>query len=200
MNLTHIDLESSPEVIAAVGAKVIGSGGSCGGLPKTGQTVSYGPRDDGALQMGKAWPVPRFVDNGDGSVTDKLTNLIWMKDANSKITSGGIDKAKYCATDPTNCGYLTWYDAVTWVAGLGNGWRLPTRSELFSLIDFSQYRPSLPPGYATYFNNVQSINYWSSSSYAGSSDYAWGVYMYVGYVNGYVKGGYGYVWPVRSGQ
>ena len=29
-----------------------------------------------------AWPNPRFTDNSDGTVTDNLTGLIWLKDAN----------------------------------------------------------------------------------------------------------------------
>jgi hypothetical protein len=49
-------------------------------VPKTGQTTSYASGDDGALQKGVAWPTPRFTDNSNGTVTDKLTGLIWMKD------------------------------------------------------------------------------------------------------------------------
>ena len=49
---------------------------------KTGQTVSYALGDDGDLQKGVMWPVPRFTDNGSGTVTDNLTGLIWLKDAN----------------------------------------------------------------------------------------------------------------------
>ena len=51
-------------------------------VEKTGQTTSPGTRDDGALQRGVTWPSPRFTDNGDGTVTDNLTGLIWLKDAN----------------------------------------------------------------------------------------------------------------------
>lgn len=47
-------------------------------LPKTGQTTSYADYDDGYYQKGS--PVsPRFVDNGDGTVTDRVTNLMWVK-------------------------------------------------------------------------------------------------------------------------
>jgi hypothetical protein len=28
-----------------------------------------------------AWPEPRFQDNEDGTITDRLTGLIWLKDA-----------------------------------------------------------------------------------------------------------------------
>ena len=52
-------------------------------VPKTGQTTSYGAGDDGALQKGVAWPTHRFIDNLNGTVTDKLTGLVWMKNANA---------------------------------------------------------------------------------------------------------------------
>jgi hypothetical protein len=51
-------------------------------LPATGQTSSYGTNDDGALQNGVTWPSPRFRDNCNGTVTDNLTGLIWLKNAN----------------------------------------------------------------------------------------------------------------------
>ena len=59
--------------------------GPCGGLfpvEKTGQTTSYATGDDGDLEKGLAWPNPRFTDNEDGTVTDNLTGLIWLKNAN----------------------------------------------------------------------------------------------------------------------
>jgi len=52
------------------------------GVPKTGQTTTYGTRDDGELEKGVMWPNPRFTDNGDGTVRDNLTGLIWTKNAN----------------------------------------------------------------------------------------------------------------------
>lgn len=62
---------------------VLKTGGpSSAGVSKTGQTTSYGTRDDGALQKGVAWPNPRFTDNANGTVTDNLTGLIWLKNAN----------------------------------------------------------------------------------------------------------------------
>ncbi len=52
-------------------------------VPKTGQTTPYGAGDDGALQKGVAWPTPRFTDSENGTVTDNLTGLIWLKNANA---------------------------------------------------------------------------------------------------------------------
>lgn len=47
-------------------------------LLKTGQTTSYVNFDDGYYQKGS--PItPRYIDNGDGTITDRLTNLMWVK-------------------------------------------------------------------------------------------------------------------------
>ena len=60
-----------------------------------------------------------LIDNGDGTVTDPGTNLMWMKDANLAMTSG------YDAD-----GKVTWSDAMTWADNLGyagyDDWRLPS--------------------------------------------------------------------------
>jgi len=53
-------------------------------LPQTGQARCYdsaGTGQDGDIRAGVAWPVPRFMDNGDGTVTDNLTGLIWTQNA-----------------------------------------------------------------------------------------------------------------------
>ena len=46
---------------------------------KDRQTTYYQWGGDGHLQKGVAWPNPRFIDNGDGTVTDNLTGLMWAK-------------------------------------------------------------------------------------------------------------------------
>jgi hypothetical protein len=169
-------------------------------LPRTGQTVSYGSRDDGALQTGVPWPTPRFTDNSNGAVTDNMTGLVWLKDANCRDTVGGIDKSN---------GYLAWLNALIWSNSLTSGkcgltdgsaagqWRLPNRKELLSLFDHSQYNPVLPTGHP--FINVQANGYyWSSSSWANPG-IAWFLYMYDGYLGSLNKTlGY-FAWPVRSG-
>lgn len=170
-----------------------GGGGALGTvqLPKTGQTTSYAAGDDGALQKGVAWPNPRFTDNANGTVTDNLTGLIWLKNA--------------------NCfGFKTWADALTAANVLASGacgltdgsttgqWRLPNRKELQSIVDRSKYNPALQAGHP--FTGVQSNMYWSSSSDVGSIGFAWYVYMFDGYVGSYYKTSSYYVWPVRAVQ
>lgn len=159
---------------------------------KTGQTTSYAAGDDGDLEPGVASPSPRVTDNGDGTVTDNLTSLIWLKDADA------------------GDGPETWADALTLCNSLANGqqglndgssagdWRLPTVKELHTLIDFSQYSPALPSGHP--FTGVQSSFYWSSTTYAGNTDYAWGVAMASGGVGAGTKTDPYYVWPVRGGE
>jgi hypothetical protein len=176
--------------------------GQCGSLgnsviclPKTGQTTCYnssgtvvtcaGTGQDGDIQAGVAWPSPRFVDHGDGTVSDSLTGLEWTKNANP---AGG---------------YMTWQQALDYVKTLNTGshsdWRLPNRRELSSLADYSRYSPALPQGHP--FTNVQSSNYWSSTSRVLGTYGAWFVDMGRSGVYGGNKAGNNYyVWPVRAGQ
>ena len=124
---------------------------------KTGQTNIFATGDDGDLQKGPVWPNPRFTDNLNGTITDNLTGLIWLKN--------------------TTClGLLLWANAFTVINGLADGhiscglsdgsaagaWRMPNRNEYISLIDSSNYKPPLPSGHP--FLNVQNYQYWSSTS------------------------------------
>ena len=160
-------------------------------LPRTGQTLSYALGDDGALKQGILWPIPRFIDNANGTVTDNLTGLIWTKSANLTGT------------------YKTWQGALDYVKGMNTGtypnfgytdWRLPNYRELQSLTDKSRINPALPWGHP--FISVQIyIPYWSSTSRAASSSNAWNVFMYSGGVSyGDKSSGYGFLWPIRGGQ
>jgi len=54
----------------------------------------------------------------------------------------------------------------------------------------------LPPGNP--FMNVQSYDYWSSSTYAGTTYLAWSVYLSNGTVDFSIEDHNLYVWPVRS--
>ena len=85
---TPVDTDLVPENIKQ-GVSIFGVVGTypLAGVPKTGQTstVPLNPAldgSDGALQKGVAWPNPRFTDNNNGTVTDNLTGLIWLKNAN----------------------------------------------------------------------------------------------------------------------
>ena len=180
----------------------------CYSLPQTGQSPSFRPGDDGDLQKGVAWPNPRFTDNGDGTVTDNLTGLIWLKNA--------------------NCfGEKTWEDALSAANTLNNGecglsdgsaehdWRLPNLRELQSLINYGVTNPVLSDTTGTGqwtegdpFTNVKVHPdrywyYWSSTTlvapYNPEDPEAWVVGFREGQ-SSHPKKRYDdhYVWPVRD--
>jgi hypothetical protein len=148
------------------------------GLGATGQSISYAAGDDGALKKGSAWPAARFTDNADGTVTDGLTGLIWLKNAACFAPA-------------------VWATALTEVNQLASGacgltdnskagdWRLPNLNELESMVDVSRSNPALPAGNP--FTNVATDDYWSSTSYFGGtlgSPTAWVIRMSDGrYIN-----------------
>jgi hypothetical protein len=158
----------------------------------TGQTIIYAAGDDGALEKGVAWPAPRFADNGNGTVTDHLTGLIWLKNGN-------------CS------GAVTWQQALTYCNTLASGscgladgsiagdWRLPNTKELLSLIDFSRSAPALPNGHP--FANVQVSDYWTATTSANLTGNPLVLHFRGGHIfNILTKLNHFYVWPVRGGD
>jgi serine/threonine protein kinase len=143
--------------------------------------------DQSTTQPPATPPLSRFMDNGDGTVTDTQTGLMWTKNANP-------------------IGRLNWNNAMRTVANFKISgffdWQLPSKDELVVLSN------AMKDGHP--FTGVQSSYYWSSTSYelvgwarrslAVSSDYAW----YVGIDNGYVetdsKNYFYHVWPVCKKQ
>ena len=135
----------------------------------------------------------RFIDNGDGTITDNQTGLMWTKDA-------GTPTVGSCAG-----GIKTWQEALDYIACLNSinhlgysDWKLPGVKELISLVDYSRFGPPLPLSHP--FLNVQPHYYWSSSSSANGTCYAcyaWAVGMWDGYVDRNGKAHDDYVWPVR---
>lgn len=171
-------------------------------VQRTGQTAETFPRDDGYFRKGVHWPNPRFADNGDGTVTDNLTGLIWLKNA--------------------NCfGPRWWVDAIADCNGLGNGqcgltdgsnpedWRLPNLFELQSLLDMRYWEPALSNSAGTgqwthgdpFTNLLPNNYYWSSTTNAQYGPaFAWLLYVFDGHVEYDFKDISYYVWPVRGGH
>jgi hypothetical protein len=159
----------------------------------SGQMTPYATGDDGDLERGVHWAIPRFLDNGDGTLTDKATGLIWLRNA--------------------NCfGQRTWNNALSDCNGLSSGqcgladgssagdWRLPSVRELHSVIDYSQHNPAIGFFALLLIQNLQSHSYWSSTTHATNSSIAWLVFMFDGFVVFDTKTVSYYVWPVRGGR
>jgi hypothetical protein len=86
-----------------------------------------------------------YINNGDGTVTDTVTSLMWQQ------------------TAPTNA--MSWEEALSYCEMLNIGnysdWRLPTIKELRSLADYNRYNPAID---TTYFPDANSSFYWSATT------------------------------------
>ena len=168
-------------------------------LPKTGQSLCYdaagtevacdGTGQDGEKQLGVAWPQPRLVENGDGTVTDNLTGLVWLQNANCFDVVPWAEAFREASElSDGECGL---------VDGSAVGqWRLPNIKELQSLMDISGTRDALPAEHP--FTGI-AYSYWSSTTHAVYTASGW-VAIHDGSVRSTPKEGSFHVWPVRNGQ
>ncbi|MDM8557989.1 DUF1566 domain-containing protein [Candidatus Parabeggiatoa sp. HSG14] len=166
--------------------------------------------NDGWANTGFVWPVRdakasvklRYTDNNDGTVTDNNSGLIWLKNANCF----GMQKWDIATQKAANL--------ASGQCGLTDGsttgkWRLPTKEEWEAMTDDNYFKPALSNAAGTgkwqegdAFSGVQtdSSSYWSSTTYANDTTYAWYVGIYYGSVSSDNFTNTFYVWPVRGGQ
>jgi len=135
-----------------------------------GDVDGYGKSGGGryvrAVRAGQPRSFDNFIDNGNGTVTDIDTGLMWQKDIAPDI--------------------YTWEQGLAYADTLSfagySDWRLPNRNELQSLVDYSRFNPSIDP----IFSNTVAGGYVSSTTNdfnpQGFSDprYAWIVSFYDG--------------------
>ena len=134
------------------------------GLPATGQTMCDGvspgpdncgdttcPGQDAHYQAGCP-PEERFLDNGDGTVTDNCTGLMWQK--NTPAIKGNFNYfVDWCRA-------LDYCDNLTFAGH--DDWRLPNVVELMSLIDYGDdfdrtYSVFDPPPITRYWSSTVGI-------------------------------------------
>ncbi len=128
---------------------------------------------------GEMTPPPSFTDNGDGTVADNETGLVWQQQ------DDGVSR--------------NWKQGLAYCQDLDLGgatdWRLPDIKELRSIVDNTRYYPAID---TTVFPGTSLTYYWSSSTYAPSTYYAWSVlFFYNGRVFHYHKALTNYVRCVR---
>jgi hypothetical protein len=141
---------------------------------------------------GKKIACSRFIDNGNGTVTDTKTGLIWVKNPHTDLSA--VFKSE-----------MNWKDAKAACEKLGfaghKDWRLPTVAELFSIVDHTKDAEVNESAIdIAVFPDTKCSWYWSSTPIAWSSGFAWFVAFGSGLVVGYGKGHGGYVRPVRASK
>ena len=183
------------------GVNIFGVTGTLGCLLATGQTTAWGPGSDGDVRAGAALS---YTDNGDGTITDNNTGLMWEK----KDDSGGIHGKENTYTwGMTSDPYTMNGTMVTeFLATLNTppcfashcDWRIPNVKELQNIVDYEIPYPGLTVD--TAFHNAagctgctdvklascsctaSSGGYWSSTTSRNSPFRAWGVYFNGGFV------------------
>lgn len=144
----------------------------------------YNTLQDAEFERSKSHISKRFEVCNDG-VEDRWTGLYWHKNANLPEFP------------------LNWKEAFDFIQGINNSetssinnWRLPTRSELFSLLSHQQINPSLPEAHP--FENVFNGYYWTQTECARLPNQAWYIHLGGGRVYRGVKHGSYMVWPVAG--
>ena len=159
---------------------VANSGGGIGAHPKE-ETISAGgsKRFHVRCVRGEKF-TSSFNDNGDGTVTDLRTGLVWLQTEGSE---------------------MSWEDALNYVENLTasgqNDWRLPNIKELRSINDEQLTSPSVN---VNFFTNTASDGYWSSTTESNQTAKAWFVNFDDGLVSHEDKTSTMRVLCVRSGE
>ena len=150
----------------------------------------------------------RWCDNGDGTVTDMTTGLVWLKKADwggikpwrNNSLDCGCGGASYPCYDDAHARAGLLYAGATG-AGLSDGsdvgdWRLPTKTELEGLTEGTE---GVLSSSQRAFTGVQPTNYWSSTTSTSVTTFiAWTVDMLDALVISGGKCDSYYVWPVRG--
>jgi len=164
---------------------VTNSGGGIGNHPKS-ETISAGGTKKfhtrAVRDMHPPILITHFTDNGDGTITDQLTQLIWQKTPSATA--------------------MTWEQALGYAENLvlanASDWRLPNIKELQSLNDESLTNPSVS---TAFFPTIGVKNYWSSTTLKPNSANplsAWFLHTQFGVTSYDVKSNQNYVLAVRG--
>jgi hypothetical protein len=125
----------------------------------------------------------RLIVRRDGTVVDRATKRMWLKDANYPMRGMSWEEAvKYCE-ELTYAGY--------------KDWRLPSRREWEVLIGKDTGIDMVFPGGHPFENIVVHASYWSSTPNPPGHAYTYSVNVVSGSVESLKIERTGYVWPVR---
>ncbi|MDY7034718.1 MAG: DUF1566 domain-containing protein [Thermodesulfobacteriota bacterium] len=159
------------------------------------RTDSAGGKKSGLLTMcgpckGTLSPGGRWCENGDGTVTDRRTGLVWLRDASCMGIKPWAE-AIMSPIEELRSGDYNLSDGSV----LGD-WRLPTKAEFLGIM---KGKEAVNSSNMQLFKRVQADYYWSATTDHRVRTTAWFVRM----VNGYMSVddkmyNANYIWPVRS--
>ena len=161
------DYWTSSETVVSSGVAWGASGGRI--------TYGFGSKGGSGLYVrctrGPSWGQNRFIDNGDGTVSDTMSGLVWQQNDDG-VARNWKDALAYCE----NLTFASFSD-----------WRLPDIKELESLVNINSANLTnqMPAVDSTYFPSTRSSYYWSSTtfSFSGQLNYAWYVDFSFGWVD-----------------
>lgn len=118
-------------------------------VPQTGQTICVGAINghlscsgtgqDGEIRAGVPLPTPRFMDNGNGTVTDNLTGLQWLKDLSCFGSGAWLDAFSLLGNFNSGGAPI----CAEYTAGTFADWRIANINELRSLINYGYQSPAV---------------------------------------------------------
>jgi len=160
-------------------------------IPKTGQTTKVRDGDDGDYEAGYAIGASRYRDNGDGTVSELVSGLMWVKEP------GAIGGVFGSAGNPAK---MIWNDAIDNCEALTyaghSDWRLPNIFELCSLWKLDRRYPCID---IAYFPDCEGTFHWTSSLYpVGATNMMFVDFAYAN-TGAQVLGYSCHVRPVRGG-
>lgn len=206
-------------VLTATGMKLCGSSSqnnlNCDAA-SLGELLGLG--QDAEIQAGRKMAYSAVKYNKDECIRDQVTGLIWEQktadgtlrdkdwryswfNADPKTNGGnaGIQAGSAaCGSTLSSCSTAAYINALNKANYCGySDWRLPARSELASLMDYSVQGPSLNP---LFINTAFTDRYWSSSTGAKQDAKAWMADFKDGESAPGFKEYMGHIRAVRSGQ
>lgn len=133
----------------------------------------------------------RYVDNGDGTISDESTGLMWVRDPKA----AGLEKRYPWSQAIYRCEKLEY-------AG-HKDWRLPNCNEILSIVDYSRFDPCIDTaffevGYVEGQSTKEEKVYWSSTTHAGNKNWAWALGSKAGFVDHGDKAIPLFIRPVRN--
>jgi hypothetical protein len=191
-------------------AKAMSKGLSDAGFVKCRQKYAKAWTKLGTKYPGTSCDGARFVDNGDGTITDKLTQLVWEKkdslDGVANLSNRhDADNAYLWSAGASGADGTAFTDFLANLNSTGfagqHDWRLPTLFELQSTVATDAFpSASYPSVVDPLFLPTQADFYWSSSTYQGGPGLAWTVYFNAAVTAPRAKTFPNYVRAVRAGS